>query len=62
MCHIDQVLGESWLHEVGLDPVLPNEHTKKALKALWKYNFTPDVGAFRKVMTEGRWYAGSRDV
>jgi uncharacterized protein (DUF608 family) len=57
-CHIDQVLGDSWLYEVGLDPVLPRDKTRKALQALWKYNFTPDVGAFRKVMKEGRWYAG----
>lgn len=56
-CHIDQVLGESWLHEVGLPPILPEDKTKKALQALWKYNFAPDVGAFRDVMKEGRWYA-----
>lgn len=56
-CHIDQVLGESWLHEVGLPPILPEDKTKQALQALWKYNFAPDVGAFRETMKEGRWYA-----
>ncbi|MGJ8639213.1 MAG: GH116 family glycosyl-hydrolase [Opitutaceae bacterium] len=61
-CHIDQVLGDSWLYEVGLDPILPRDKTRKALKALWKYNFTPDVGAFRKVMKNGRWYAGPGDA
>ncbi|MGD9418419.1 MAG: GH116 family glycosyl-hydrolase [Verrucomicrobiota bacterium JB025] len=61
-CHIDQVLGDSWLYEVGLDPILPRDKTRKALKALWKYNFTPDVGAFRKVMTNGRWYAAKGDA
>ncbi|MFC7338751.1 GH116 family glycosyl-hydrolase [Haloferula chungangensis] len=61
-CHIDQVLGDSWLYEVGLDPILPRDKTRKALQALWKYNFTPDVGAFRKVMTNGRWYAGPGDA
>ncbi|MGJ8676699.1 MAG: GH116 family glycosyl-hydrolase [Akkermansiaceae bacterium] len=61
-CHIDQVLGDSWMYEVGLAPNLPREKTRKALQALWKYNFTPDVGAFRKVMTNGRWYAGPGDA
>ncbi|MDQ8208232.1 GH116 family glycosyl hydrolase [Coraliomargarita sp. SDUM461003] len=61
-CHIDQVLGDSWLYEIGLDPILPREKTRKALQALWKYNFTPDVAAFRKVMTNGRWYAGPGDA
>ncbi|WP_017446231.1 GH116 family glycosyl hydrolase [Gayadomonas joobiniege] len=56
-CHIDQVLGESWLHEVGLPPILPNDKTKQALESLYKYNFSPDVGAFRDIMKEGRWYA-----
>lgn len=61
-CHIDQVLGDSWLHEVGLDPILPRDKTKKALESLWKYNFTPDVGAYREVMTNGRWYAAAGDA
>ncbi len=61
-CHIDQVLGDSWLHEVGLDPILPKDKIRKSLQALWKYNFTPDVGAFRKVMTNGRYYAGEGDA
>ena len=61
-CHIDQVLGDSWLYEVGLDPVLPRDKTRKALQSLWKYNFTPDVGAFRKIMKNGRWYAGPGDA
>lgn len=61
-CHIDQVLGDSWMYEVGLDPILPRDKTRKALQALWKYNFTPDVAAFRKAMKNGRWYAGPGDA
>lgn len=61
-CHIDQVLGDSWLYEVGLDPILPRDKTRKALQSLWKYNFTPDVGAFRKIMTNGRYYAAGGDA
>ena len=56
-CHIDQVLGEFWLRNLGLDRVLPEDKIRRALESLWTFNFSPNVGDFRKVMTDGRWYA-----
>jgi len=60
-CHVDQVFGDSLLHQVGLDPVLPREKVKSALRALHKYNFAPDAGTYRNTMQAvlkgGRWYA-----
>jgi uncharacterized protein (DUF608 family) len=59
-CHIDQVFGQSWAFQVGLPRALPEVQTKAALEALWKYNFTPDVGPYRrdfKTIPGGRWYA-----
>jgi len=56
-CHIDQVFGQSWAFQVGLGRVFSAEHARAALKALWKYNFTPDVGPFREANKPGRWYA-----
>ena len=56
-CHIDQVFGQSWAYQVGLERVFSREHALGALRALWKYNFTPDVGPYRQAMKPGRWYA-----
>lgn len=56
-CHIDQVYGQSWAFQVGLPRVLSKDKAIAALKALWKYNFTMDVGPYIKTHTGGRPYA-----
>ncbi len=59
-CHIDQVLGQSWAHQVGLPRIIEAGSTKKALHSIFKYNFAPDVGKYRAAMKDvrgGRWYA-----
>ncbi|RBL88661.1 GH116 family glycosyl hydrolase [Chitinophaga flava] len=56
-CHIDQVYGQSWAFQVGLPRILAKEKTVSALRALWKYNFTMDVGPYIKTHTGGRPYA-----
>lgn len=56
-CEIDQVFGQSWAWQVGLPRVLPEKETKSALAAIYKYNFTPDAGAYRAIYKAGRWYA-----
>jgi len=56
-CEIDQVLGQSWAFQVGLPRVLPEKETRTALQALWRYNFSPDVGPYREKNKPGRWYA-----
>ncbi len=59
-CHIDQVYGQAWAHQVGLGRILPEKETVSALCSLWKYSFAPDIGVYRdwmKVIQGGRWYA-----
>lgn len=56
-CSIDQLMGQMWAHQVGLGRVVDAGYSKKALKALYKYNFLSDIGPFRQEQKAGRWYA-----
>ena len=60
-CHIDQVHGQSWAWQVGLERILDRDKTLSALEALYKYNFAPDVGPFRRKNRAGRPYAIAGD-
>ncbi len=61
-CYIDQVFGQTWAHWVGLGRLFDRDHQLSALRALWKYNFVPDVGPFREKFVPGRWYATAGDA
>jgi non-lysosomal glucosylceramidase len=56
-CHIDQVYGQSWAFQVGMDRVIDKEKTLSALKALYKYNYKQDVGPYIAAHPGGRPYA-----
>ncbi|WP_343561496.1 GH116 family glycosyl hydrolase [Sphingobacterium sp.] len=56
-CHIDQVYGQAWAFQVNLPRINNKEKTRSALKALWKYNFTMDVGPYIRTHLNGRPYA-----
>lgn len=60
-CHIDQVIGQAWAHQVGLGRIIPKRETVSALNSIWKYNFAPDAGQYaidhREIEAAFRWYA-----
>ena len=59
-CHIDQLYGQAWAHQVGLGRLVPEKETISALRSLWRYSFAPDIGVYRdwiKPIKGGRWYA-----
>ena len=58
--YIDQVFGQGYAMQLGIERVIPKAESCSALNALWKYNFTGDVGPYRDNFTDvagGRWYA-----
>ncbi|MHC4165411.1 MAG: GH116 family glycosyl-hydrolase [Planctomycetota bacterium] len=61
-CYIDQIFGQTWAHWVNLGRLFDRDKQLSALRALWKYNFVPDVGPFRDHFTRGRWYAKAGDA
>lgn len=56
-CYIDQVIGQWWATQTGLGRIYDETHIRTALHSLWRYNFVPEVGNFRRVFTQGRFYA-----
>jgi uncharacterized protein (DUF608 family) len=56
-CHIDQVMGQSWAYQVGMGEILNNRNVRAALRSLWRYNYTPDVGPYTEKHRGGRPYA-----
>jgi len=64
-CYIDQVFGQSWAFQLGLGRLYNKKMIQKSLEALWKYNFVPNMGDYRKSLPEniaGRPYAIDNDA
>jgi uncharacterized protein (DUF608 family) len=41
-CHIDQLLGDWWAGQVGIDPSFPSDRSRTAMQSLLNYNFFTD--------------------
>ena len=62
-CYIDQVYGQSWAYQVGLPTrIVPEREARIALQNLWKYNFSPDAGAYFKAHKSGRRFVRAGDA
>jgi uncharacterized protein (DUF608 family) len=56
-CHSDQLLGQWWAHVLGLGYVLPAEHVRQALRAIYQHNWRPDLSHHvhrQRVFAEGK--------
>jgi len=47
-CHIDQVLGQWWAHQLDLGWLYPRGHVRTALESLVRYNFRYDFHGVRQ--------------
>jgi len=56
-CLSDQLFGQGWAHQLGLGYIYPPENVSQALKAVWKYNWAPDVGPYNVAHPPERWFA-----
>ncbi|MGQ9769359.1 MAG: GH116 family glycosyl hydrolase [Thermogutta sp.] len=56
-CLSDQLFGQGWAHQVGIGYIYPPEAVKSALKAIWVYNWAPDVGPQNEAHPPQRWFA-----
>lgn len=57
-CLSDQMIGQWWAHQLGLGYLLPQEHVRAALRAIFQYNWRTDFTHF-----EHNWrkFAGGAD-
>jgi non-lysosomal glucosylceramidase len=56
-CLSDQLFGQGWAHQVGLGYITPRAYSESTLKAIWKYNWAPDVGPQNEAHAPERWFA-----
>jgi hypothetical protein len=56
-CLSDQLFGQGWAHQLGLDYIYPPNLVKPALASVWKYNWAPDVGPYNDAHAPERWFA-----
>lgn len=62
-CHIDQMLGQYWVSQMGLPNIVPEEKLNKALGAILKYNYVTNYDEYLKhaEIPIKRWYADGNE-
>ncbi|MBE7557964.1 hypothetical protein HS125_03050 [bacterium] len=61
-CLSDQLFGQGWARQVGLEDVYPKEQVVSALRSIYKYNWAPDVAPQNQVFAPERWFARAGDA
>jgi non-lysosomal glucosylceramidase len=56
-CLSDQLFGQGWAHQLGLGYIYPPQYVTEALRSVWKYNWTPDIGPYNTAREPERWFA-----
>ena len=56
-CLSDQLFGQGWAHQVGLGYLYPREKILSALRAVYVYNWAPDIGPQNAAHPPQRWFA-----
>ncbi len=55
-CLSDHLFGQGWASQLDLGYIYPKEMVRSALKAIWKYNWAPDVTPYNEVHKPFRWF------
>jgi uncharacterized protein (DUF608 family) len=55
-CLSDQLFGQGWAHQLGLGYLYPRKNVLKALDAIWRYNWAPDVAPYNEIHKPFRWF------
>lgn len=61
-CLSDQLFGQNWADQLGLGYVYPVGQVRTALKAVYKYNWAPDIAAQNKQYPPQRWFVRPGDA
>jgi len=56
-CLSDQLFGQCWARQLGLDYIYPRDYVLKALQSIWKYNWFQNTGPYNKAHKPGRVFA-----
>ena len=57
-CMSDQLIGQWWAHQLGLGYLFPADKVRSALRAIFKYNWVPDLTNWKH---SPRAFAGAKD-
>ncbi len=55
-CLSDQLFGQGWAHQLGLGYLYDPDKVRSALRAVWKYNWAPDVAPYNEKHPPFRWF------